>query len=165
MKTTRDYVFFWKTAEIYSNWHPSVFTDEAGRRFVNCEQYLMYHKALVMNDAETAAQILGESNPGKIKALGRQVRNFSEALWEEKRLAIMEAGCYLKFTQNPALCTELLATGRRTLVEASPVDSIWGIGMAENDPLVEIPAQWRGRNLLGIALTNVRERIRSEGTK
>jgi ribA/ribD-fused uncharacterized protein len=122
----------------------------------------MYHKALVMHDADTAGQILVESNPGKIKALGRQVRNFSETLWEEKRLAIMEAGCYMKFTQNPALCADLLATGRRTLVEASPVDSIWGIGMTENDPLVEIPAQSCGRNLLGIALTNMRSRILAE---
>ena len=165
MKTTHNHVFFWKTAEIYSNWHPSVFCDEAGHRFCNAEQYLMYHKALVMNDAETAAQILLERKPGKIKALGRQVRNFSEALWEEKRLAIMEAGCYLKFTQNPALCATLLATGKRTLVEASPVDSIWGIGMAEDDPLVETPSMWRGCNLLGIALTHVRERIRNEGVK
>lgn len=162
MKKTREFLFFWKSAEIYSNWHPSVFTDEAGHRFVNSEQFLMYHKALVMGDAETAAQILRETNPGKIKALGRQVRNFNEALWEEKRLGVMEAGCYLKFTQNSAMQAELLATGKRTLVEASPVDAIWGIGMAEDDALAEIPAKWRGRNLLGIALTNVRDRIRQE---
>lgn len=162
MRKTREFVFFWKTADIYSNWHPSVFVDEEGHRFANSEQYLMYHKALVMQDTDTAAQILRETNPGRIKALGRQVRNFDETLWEAERLGVMEAGCYLKFMQNAALQAELLATGKRTLVEASPVDAIWGIGMAEDNPLVEIPAKWRGRNLLGMALTNVRERIRSE---
>lgn len=165
MKSTRDFVFFWKTAEIYSNWHPSVFTDAEGHRFVNSEQYLMYHKALVMGDTATAEQILHEASPGRIKALGRQVRDYDEARWEAERLGVMEAGCYLKFTQNPAMQAELLATGSRTLVEASPVDAIWGIGMAEDDPLCETPTEWRGRNLLGIALTNVRERIRGERAK
>jgi len=162
MRTTPDFVFFWKTAEIYSNWHPSVFTDADGHRFVNSEQYLMYHKALLMQDIETAQQILRETNPGKIKALGRQVCNFDEALWEDQRLAIMEAGCYLKFMQNPAMRTSLLATGRRTLVEASPVDMIWGIGLSQDDASCEDATQWPGRNLLGIALTHVRERIRAE---
>jgi len=162
MRKTRQYLFFWKSDEIYSNWHPSVFTDEDGHRFVNCEQYLMYHKALLMKDAEAAGQILAEHNPGRIKALGRQVRNFDEALWSARRLSIMEAGGYLKFMQNADLRTALLGTGKRLLVEASPVDSIWGIGLAEDNPLAEVRAKWRGQNLLGTALTNVRERIRAE---
>ena len=68
----------------------------------------------------------------------------------------MVAGNLGKFDQNPDVRRFLLGTGSRELVEASPVDDIWGIGLAADDPHAQDPATWRGLNLLGRALVEVR---------
>jgi len=162
MKTTQDLVLFWRTREIYSNWHPAAFTDNAGRRFANSEQFMMWGKACVMGDGQKAEQMLGESDPAQLKALGRQVRNYVEARWLQHRLAVMVHGCYLKFSQNRVMKAELLATGERILVEASPDDAIWGIGLEESDPRCLDRAQWLGLNLLGEALMIVRALLRAD---
>lgn len=161
MKTTTHQVLFWRTAEIYSNWHPAAFVDENGQRFVNSEQFMMWGKAQLMGDTAMAAKMLTVSNPKALKDLGRAVKPFIEARWLEHRLAIMVHGCYLKFTQNPAMAAELLATGMRVLVEASPHDRIWGIGLEESDPRCLDESQWLGLNLLGRALMIVRELLRT----
>lgn len=162
MKTTPHLVLFWRTPEIYSNWHPAAFVDETGQRFVNSEQFMMWGKALLMGDTKMAAKMLTVSNPKALKALGRDVEPFIEARWLEHRLAIMVHGCYLKFSQNAAMKEELLATGTRILVEASPDDRIWGIGLEESDPRCLDDKQWQGLNLLGQALMIVRELLRTD---
>ena len=92
-----------------------------------------------------------------------QVQGFDEAKWQAARYDIVVRGNLAKFSQNEALRSFLLNTGERVLVEASPVDPIWGIGLAANDPLAEQPAQWRGLNLLGFALMDVRRSLRVAG--
>lgn len=161
MRTTPTHVFFWRTAEIYSQWHPSRFRD-GDLVFAHAEQYMMYHKAMIFGDVAIAARIMQETDPCKIKALGRQVSGFIEAIWKTRRMDVLVRGNYLKFTQNSAMRDELMASDERVLVEASPDDDICGIGLEENDPRVDDPTQWLGCNLLGKALMIVRTLIRYE---
>ena len=162
MRTTDKMVLFWRTDDIYSNWHPSLFLDMHQVQYSNAEQYMMAAKARLFGDYETEREILAVkgSNPSRMKSLGRKVRNFNERTWVEHRDQIMFDACLLKFGQNAHLRAQLMATGDRILVEASPVDFIWGIGLEENDPRAEDETQWKGLNLLGIALMRVRDEFR-----
>ena len=121
---------------------------------------MMASKACLFNDEETLDHILKSSDPKEIKALGRQVKNFDKEAWDEAKYLIVLNGNYRKFTQNPALRDYLLSTGNRFLVEASPYDRIWGIGLAADDPRAMDSSQWQGENLLGFALMEVRDDIR-----
>ena len=150
---------FWKTASPFSQWHPATF--EVDGVVYNCaEQYMMAEKARLFGDYETEAAILASGNPGKQKALGRKVANFDETIWNERCRDVVFQGNLAKFSQNPDLMSCLLDTADRILVEASPVDAVWGIGLAEDDPRCLEPAQWRGTNWLGEVLTAVRAHIR-----
>ncbi|GBG14839.1 ADP-L-glycero-D-manno-heptose-6-epimerase [Novimethylophilus kurashikiensis] len=160
MRITETMVLFWRTEDVFSNWHPAVFY-ENGVRFINTEQHMMWHKAMLFGDTETAAKILRKVHPMDMKQLGREVKGYDDAVWAAKRLEIVTEGNFLKFTQNSAMKAELLATGSREIVEASPVDTIWGVGLDENDPRVEDPANWHGLNLLGEALMLVRARLQA----
>lgn len=159
MRITETMVLFWGNRDIYSNWHPSLFViDDV--QYANVEQYMMAEKARCFGDADTEQAILRTTNPKDIKALGRAVRNYVDERWVAVRPEVVTRACIAKFSQNEALRRQLLATGDKLIVEASPVDAIWGIGLAENDPRALDPQQWRGQNLLGIALMKAREVIR-----
>jgi ribA/ribD-fused uncharacterized protein len=162
MKTTENMVLFWGKQDIYSNWHPASFEAD-GKLFANSEQYMMWRKATRFpGNQELAAAMLRTPDPAELKAMGRMVQNFVELVWQRERLDIMVAGCYAKFSWNSALRDELLATGDRILVEASPYDRIWGIGLRATDPDALDPTKWRGLNLLGQALMLVRDRLNAE---
>lgn len=143
---------------------------------------MMYHKAMLFNDRNAAAQILRETHPHPVKALGRTVKGFDEKLWLKSREAIVRKGNLLKFTKavaDPGLSAattskpkgaplikgslrEMLdETGSKELVEASPYDRIWGIGFNAEDAEANRP-NW-GLNLLGKALMSVRDELRHEG--
>lgn len=150
------FTLFWDGP--FSQWYPSNFT--VNHLKFNCaEQFMMYGKALLFHDLETAEEILQATSPKDQKALGRKIRNFDQDIWVLFREGIVYTGSYAKFTQNPALQEILLATKGTTLVEASPYDKIWGIGLAETDPQALNRATWKGLNLLGETLTRVREMI------
>lgn len=117
---------------------------------------MMYRKSLLFNDQETAKAILKAKDPKEQKALGRQVKGFKEDLWDLKKFEIVVQGNLYKFSQNEALKKELLATGERIIVEGSPYDSIWGVGLKWDDPKILDEKNWRGQNLLGKALMEVR---------
>jgi len=161
------YVFFWNERpasggavgkECLSQWYPAPFElDDI--RFSTAEHYMMYRKALLFSDHDTAEQILRAPNPGAAKSLGRSVRGFVDSVWVEHRATIVVEGNCAKFSQSPALQQYLLDTKQRVLVEASPVDRIWGIGLAADDEHVHNPLMWRGLNLLGFALMRVREQL------
>ena len=157
MKITDKYVFFWNG--IYSQWHKAPMIIE-GVEYNCCEQYMVHQKALVFNDLDTAEKILATSNPKDQKALGRQVMGFNKEKWDSVCLGIVYKGNFAKFTQNPDLAEELIATGDRLLVEASPYDRLWGIGMREEDPGVEDPSNWKGLNLLGWSITLVKQQLK-----
>jgi len=132
-----------------------------GITYLSAEHYMMAEKARLFTDDDALRHILQAASPGAAKAFGREVRNFDDAAWEEARFDIVVRGNFGKFGQNEALRDYLLTTGEKVLVEASPVDSIWGIGLAADDPRAEDPTQWQGANLLGFALMQVRAMVRS----
>jgi len=156
---TDKFTFFWNGP--FSNWYPSEFNLD-GVRFTHMEQYMMWKKAMLFNDGETAMMILSTKVPREQKELGRQVRNFDRDKWNAECKKIVYNGCMAKFKQNRQLMLELLDTGNTELVEASPNDTIWGIGLHQTDPLALDKANWRGTNWLGEILTQVREDIKKE---
>lgn len=125
---------------------------------------MMAGKARLFGDEEMLEKIMAASDPRTMKKLGRQVRGFDQAVWEQYKYALVLQGNVCKFSQNPALGQFLLSTGEQILVEASPYDRIWGIGLSATDPRAQDPRQWRGRNLLGFALTEVRDILRQGGS-
>jgi ribA/ribD-fused uncharacterized protein len=118
-------------------------------------------QARLCGDAETAGKILAAPHPGAAKALGRQVRGFDEQRWAEHRFDVVVAGNMAKFGQHHQLREFLIGTGSRVLVEASPQDRVWGIGLAAGDEQAGSPENWPGLNLLGFALMEVRRRLRA----
>lgn len=157
MRETEKYVLFW--SGIYSNWYYSPFV--INNEKYNCvEQYMMEQKARLCGDDEMANHIMRMTNPTEMKKAGRKVRNFNYKLWNQHKFNVVFAGCHAKFTQNPNLLEELLATGDKILVEASPYDKIWGIGLAEDNPHAEDKNKWKGQNLLGEVLTKVKNELR-----
>ncbi|MFU8875465.1 NADAR family protein [Micromonospora sp. SL4-19] len=146
-----------------SQWWPAAFTVD-GHTFGTAEHYMMWAKAMLFGDNVVAEQILTASHPHWAKTLGRQVRGFDEAVWEAHRYTIVVDGNLAKFGQHPELRAYLLGTGTRVLVETSPTDRIWGIGLAADDPHVSDPARWQGLNLLGFALMDTRDRLRQDVT-
>lgn len=154
-----------------SQWHaceleaPSGFESaaDAPRRRFNCaEQYMMAEKALCFGDREALNAIMASSSPGAQKALGRGVRNFDEEVWQRVRYDVVVRGNLAKFSQNPALRRRLLESGERVIAEASASDRVWGIGLRADDPAATRPGAWRGENLLGKALMEVRRRLAGE---
>jgi hypothetical protein len=158
----RRFTFFWRSESPFSQWHPSEFVVE-GVRYVCAEQYMMAGKARLFGDAEVLGQILKTTSPKTHKALGRKVRDFDAAVWERERERIVYEASHAKFTQNPELLKALLATAGTELVEASPLDRIWGVGLGAEDPRIQDPAKWRGLNLLGKVLTRLREDLLAQG--
>ncbi len=120
---------------------------------------MMAEKARLFGDNENRQRILGAGSPGAAKAIGREVRGFRDEIWCQERFGIVVNANLAKFSQNPGLSTYLLGTRNRVLVEASPRDRIWGIGLDAKDPRAESPLQWKGLNLLGFALMGVREQL------
>jgi len=124
-----------------------------------CEQYMMHQKALLFGDYASATQIMKCESPRDQKALGRKVSGFDQHIWDERKFDIVVAGNLLKFRQNMTCQRFLIRTADKILVEASPYDRIWGIGLSEEDARLMDPSEWPGQNLLGKALMLVRERI------
>jgi ribA/ribD-fused uncharacterized protein len=123
---------------------------------------MMSQKALLFNDIETNSKIMKENDPKQYKELGRQVKNFSPKIWDEKKFEIVVKGNLHKFSQNENLKQFLLSTKNKILAEASPYDKIWGIGMDANDKDILNQDKWKGENLLGKALMKVRDIIKKE---
>ena len=158
------YIFFWGhqigkagiTASCFSQWYRAPFIIE-GLRFPTAEHFMMAEKASLFGDQESREKILQAPDPRGAKALGRQVRGFDEAVWIRHRFPIALRANRAKFAQNPALGQFLQESGKRVLVEASPVDRVWGVGLAQDDKRITNPNLWRGLNLLGFALMQVRD--------
>jgi len=141
-----------------SQWYPSSFVVR-GDRYPAAEHFMMAEKARLFGDEGTRAKILATADPGKVKALGRKVRDFDDARWREHRYGIVLEASLAKFGQNAELGAWLARTGEKILVEASPRDAIWGIGLAASDPRAMDPGAWPGLNLLGFALMEARARL------
>ena len=149
----------------FSQWEPSYFVlDEVD--YCCAEQYMMATKARTFGDHDTLEQIMDTEDPSLHKRLGRLVEGFSVEEWEEDQengraycWNVVWRGNMAKFSQNPHLLSELLETAPTTLVEASPHDRLWGIGLRADDPRAHDRAQWHGSNWLGEVLTDVRAHL------
>ena len=155
----QDFIFFWNG--IFSQWHPSSFTID-GVGYNCCEQYMMAKKALVFKDMEAYEAIMASKSPKEQKEIGRRVKNFNADVWAVFSRDIVYQANYAKFTQNPAMRDELMATGNLEIVEASPYDKIWGIGLHETDERAWDKSTWLGTNWLGIEIMKVRETLKKE---
>ena len=170
------FTFFFGNASPFSQWHPAQFTVD-GIEYCCAEQYMMHQKAgesspacsstlthppsllVLFKDQQMAEKILATSEPRKQKALGRRVSNFDKQVWKENCKDVVRTASRAKFDQNPALMEALLATAGTTLVEASPRDRIWGIGLSANNKKALDRATWRGTNWLGEILTQIRDEL------
>jgi len=149
---------------VFSQWYPCNFHENVGDDDIvqqyNCtEQYMMTKKAETFGDHAMKEKILASDDPKKIKAYGRKVKNFDPETWSKISYDIVVQGNRLKFGQNKDLQSILLSTEPTTLVEASPYDNLWGIGMTAAQARNTSPEQWNGKNLLGKALTQVRNEL------
>lgn len=153
--TVKDgFAFFWGSP--FSQWYKSPFV-MAGATFETAEHYMMYGKATIFGDAKIAKDILRTKDPKKVKALGKRVGGFIEDTWKLHRYNIVYSGNIEKFTQNKKLAYLLMASHGLEIVEASPYDKIWGIGMGVEHPNVTDKSKWQGENLLGKVLMDVRK--------
>lgn len=144
-----------------SQWWPSPFTVD-GVTYRTAEHWMMAEKARLFHDAEAEQAAVDAANPALAKAAGRTVRGFEDSVWERERFEIVVRGSVHKFSSNPELRTYLRNTGERVLVEASPRDRVWGIGVGVRNENAERPSSWRGLNLLGFALMEARARLGRE---
>lgn len=166
MRITDKYVFFW--GEEFSNFYPCIINfsiNGENKIFHSSEQFFMWLKAKTFNDEKIANEILNTQNPAKAKRLGRKVNGFSEEIWAEKRKNAMKLALRHKFSDsNPKLKSFILDKrfNNKEFVEASPFDIIWGIGIAENDDFADEKENWRGLNLLGVCLNEIREELLSK---
>lgn len=165
-----DFLFFWghqpsKTGEItkscLSQWWMDDFIDTVdGNKYCCAEQFMMAQKAKMFGDFETEKAIMKSKNPKEIKSLGRRVRGFDQRVWDDYKHFIVYIGNLLKFKQNKELKEFLISTGDKVIVEASPYDRVWGIGMSANNVNVIRPDLWEGENLLGFVLMDVRTMLK-----
>ena len=160
------WVFFWGhqksktiTASCLSQWYGSPFKKD-NITYATAEHWMMAEKARLFKDENMLREIIKAKSPTEAKQLGRQVKGFKNNIWLTHRYEIVKQGNLLKFTQNLPLKNFLLNTKSKILVEASPIDSIWGIGLAADDDRAKNPLQWKGDNLLGFALMEVRDGLR-----
>jgi ribA/ribD-fused uncharacterized protein len=162
-----EYLFFWghtqKHADVidaacFSQWFPRSFTVN-GVHYATAEHFMMAAKARLFGDEAALVTVLAASSPSEAKAGGRAVRDFDEETWRDARSEIVVQGNLAKFGQHPDLLAHLLSTRDKVLVEASPRDRIWGIGMGASSPDAGVPSRWRGSSLLGFALMEAREHL------
>ncbi|MET9335514.1 NADAR family protein [Streptomyces cellulosae] len=149
-------------ASCLSQWWPSPFTVD-GVEYATAEHWMMAAKARLFGDAEGERRVLAAGHPSEAKKAGRLVRGFDGEVWERERFGIVVEGSVHKFAAHGELRSFLLNTGERVLVEASPVDRVWGIGLAADADGANDPARWRGPNVLGFALMEARGRLRAVG--
>lgn len=163
------FLFFWGHTEkggnvsdaCLSQWYTCYFFVD-GVSYCCAEQYMMARKTLLFGDREAYRQILETTDPMKMKKIGRLIQGYDDATWGRHKFQIVVEGNYAKFSQNPHLSSYLCQTGDKVLVEASPYDTIWGIGMSKNDKDVCFPRLWKGENLLEFALMEVRDLLNQE---
>lgn len=142
----------------FSQWVPCSFVDDNNINYNCTEQYMMAHKAKLMKDVKAYENIMKSTDPREMKyKYGRKVKNFDSKLWDKYKFEIVVKANLLKFTQNSKFENYIKKFKNHTIVEASPTDTIWGIGLSEEDAKKGLP--WRGQNLLGEAIMKVRNII------
>lgn len=168
-----EFIFFWGHRQYkegvidkscFSQWYPAGFVLD-GASYKTAEHWMMAKKALLFEDQETFQKILLADDPSVVKTLGREVKNFNPEAWDKMAYAVVLEGNRYKFSQNVQLKKFILDTGEKILVEASPLDKVWGIGLSQDAKEAADPKSWRGSNLLGFALMEVRDLLIEQNEK
>ena len=163
-RETDKYVFF-HGATWPSQWHKAPMIID-GVQYNCCEQYMMAMKAKLFKDNTAFSQIMKATEPREHKKIGRKVKNFNQKTWDKHKNQIITDANYAKFSQNKKLKKKLLAIGsNKIFVEASTSDKVYGIGLGVMDKKADNIKNWRGQNLLGYAITNVRDRLLKQQQK
>jgi len=162
----KNYLFFWNEPKrdivdisCLNQWYKIDFVVD-NILYKTAEHYMMYQKAILFEDFESANKILNSNSPKEVQMIGREVKNFSEELWQKLSFDIVVKANIHKFAQNKELKNYLLSTNNKILVEASPIDKIWGIGLKKDDIRATNQKEWLGENKLGFALMKVREELK-----
>lgn len=150
------YIFFYGGS--FSNWHFSPFRYRSGV-YNRVEQFMMYNKALLFKDFKSAHLVRNAWDGSNQKALGKRVVGFNKERWESVAKTIVSLGIFQKSLYNKEFAKILVDSGDKILVEASPTDCIWGVGLPESHPNIEDPSHWRGTNWLGVCLMDVRSHL------
>lgn len=158
MRETNTHIYFWNGT--YSQWEPSTFIID-GITYNCAEQYMMAEKARLFNDVQAYTDIMLSKSPSEQKAIGRKVQNFDPVKWNEVCRLVVYRGNLAKFSQNPVMLEELISSEKKIIVEASPEDIIWGIGLHYSDDRVLDKKNWQGKNWLGEAIMQVRSDLTS----
>jgi ribA/ribD-fused uncharacterized protein len=167
IEQSNEFLFFWGhqpsqnflvDKACLSQWWPCSFTNE-GKFYNSAEQWMMAEKARLFSDQERLELIMNSNDPKKIKEIGRNIKFFDESVWDHRKYDAVFEGNLLKFKQNEELKSFLISTGNSVLAEASPHDRIWGIGMSQDEAKGRTPLEWKGQNLLGFALMEVRKEL------
>jgi ribA/ribD-fused uncharacterized protein len=160
-----NYLCFWKPKNqlidesCLSQWQYSKFEVDI-HYYTSMEQYMMAEKARLFEDDEIEKQIISSTDPREIKSLGQKVKNFNQDIWDRVKYSIVLTGNYYKFSQNKEMRDYLLSTDNKILVEASPLDKIWGVGFSAENSKINTPHSWNGKNLLGFALMELRDDLK-----
>ncbi len=140
----------------FSQWYPSIFEVE-GITYNCTEQYMMAMKAALFGDKEALSKIMSSTDPREQKRIGRTVKGFVIEQWDTISRDIVFRGNMAKFTQNPELLAYMMGTGNQEIVESSPEDTVWGIGLSADNPDAHDKTKWKGSNWLGEVLMSVRD--------
>jgi len=159
-RITDTHIYFWNG--VFCQWGQYTMVEE-DITYCSCEQYMMAKKAKLFNDEKVYDMIMSEEYPSVQKELGKMVSNFNQVVWDKHKFDIVVNANYLKFTQDETLKELLLDTGDKTIVEASPYDTIWGIGLSCDDDKILDESNWQGENLLGKAIMKVRKILNENG--
>ncbi len=166
-----EFQFFWghtnkETSVInkscLSQWFESPFVVE-NVTYLTAEHWMMAQKAKLFGDWKSHEKIIQSINAAKAKELGRCVLGYDEIIWNNTKFDIVKTGNIHKFNQNRVLGSFLIDTHDKVLVETSPSDVVWGIGLSENEPGCDNIYSWRGQNLLGFVLMEVRDFLNDFG--
>jgi ribA/ribD-fused uncharacterized protein len=158
MRETEKYYFFWK--HLFGQWSLRDIVDFENIKYNCSEQYMMAKKAKLFQDEKSYILIMDELNPKIQQDLGRLISNFDQRVWDEQKEKIVYTGNYLKFSQHKDLQKKLIETNPKILVEASPHDLIWGVGLSSKNDLILNEKNWKGQNLLGKILMKIREDLK-----
>jgi ribA/ribD-fused uncharacterized protein len=162
-----DFLMFWGgqpnadgsiSASCLSQWYESIFEVD-NVKYPTAEHFMMASKARLFSDEETLAEIIACQTPAEAKKLGRKVKKFDPIIWDKHKYELVKIGNFHKFSQHEHLKIFLIQTDKKVLVEASPLDTIWGIGLGKDNEKAQKAATWRGENLLGFALMEAREML------
>jgi len=161
-----EFLYFWGHTksetlvkkQCLSQWYESSFEFEEVT-YKTAEHWMMAQKALLFNDHKSFKKIIDSPSPKHVKSIGREIKNFGPDIWNDNKYHIVYYGNLHKFTQNTALFNFLKSTQDKYLIDASPSDEIWGIGLSEHSEHIDNPYLWKGENLLGFALMEVRDEI------